>query len=251
MKLYQALGLHQDRRLMVSFVGGGGKTSTLLKLAYELAEEGFKVLITTTTAMYNLEEEIHPLITVLGDHVNTEGKLKGITKERANKIHMEGQYDFILVEADGSKGRPIKAPAQHEPVIPKATQIVVGVIGMDAIGQKISSDYVHRPEILAELTQNFISDDIKQKTNIEQEAIIEQETIVRLVSEPMGLFKDCPTSAKRVLLLNKVIDESLKDFALMIGEEVLRRCMEIDRVLIGAVLEEDPVKVQLCKEPIV
>ena len=154
MRLTTALDLKQNNRKtrMISIVGGGGKTSTLFTLAYELAGEGEKVLITTTTAMYNPTGISNPNIFVLGDHVTAEGKLKGISKEAAERIHTDNEYAYILVEADGSKGRPIKAPAEHEPVIPDTTNILIGVIGMDAFGKEVTEVNVHRPEILSALT---------------------------------------------------------------------------------------------------
>ena len=47
MKLYEAFNI--ARGDVVSLVGAGGKTSTLIALAGELADEGWRVLATTTT----------------------------------------------------------------------------------------------------------------------------------------------------------------------------------------------------------
>lgn len=230
MKISEALGFHQNSSgIMISFAGGGGKTSSVFKLAYELADKEKKILITTTTAMYNPAEIDNPYISVLGDHVTEEGKLRGISKEKADNIYKEGKYDIILVEADGSRGRPIKAPANHEPVIPEATHIMIGVIGMDAFGKAVNSDYVHRPEILAELTGSG------------KDSLIDEELIIKLISNPKGLFKNCPLSSKKILLLNKVLDERMKAAAFRIGYSVLEVCSDIDRVLIGAVQEKEPV----------
>lgn len=231
MKLAEALNLLPNSNgTMISFVGGGGKTSSLFALAYELAEAGKKVLITTTTAMYNPEGVNHPGISVLGDHVTTEGKLKGITKEKADEIYRENCYDFILAEADGSRGRPIKAPAEHEPEVPLSTSILVGVIGMDAFGKTLDSAYVHRPEILA------------KRTGVGFKDTVSEEVMVKLVSNPLGLFKNCPPGAVKILLLNKVLEDRTKETARKIGYKVLETCYYIDRVLLGAVQEEEPVK---------
>lgn len=236
MKLYEAFGLSLNKEgVMISLVGGGGKTSTMFTLAYELACEGKKVLITTTTAIYNPEGVNNPNIFILGDHVTADGKLKGITLEKADAIFKEGFYDFILVEADGSRGRPIKAPADYEPVIPEATSVVVGVIGMDAFGQPMSSSHVHRSEILAKLT----------KTNMDNS--VDEELIVKLVSEPLGLFKNSPPGSRKILLLNKAINTNLEETAHRVGSRVITQCNLIDSVLIGAVLEEKPVKRLLLK----
>lgn len=231
MKLFKALGLDQDtKNHMVSFVGGGGKTSSILTLAKELAGFGRKVLITTTTAMYNIEEPLHPNITVIGECVTDEGKLKGLAIERVNEIYKDENYDVILVEADGAKKRPIKAPAPHEPVIPELTNMVVGVIGMDAYGEKISSPMVHRPEILAELTNSSMDRDINE------------EVLITLIGSTRGLFKSAPNGATKVVLLNKAIGDSLMETSLRVGELVIDKCNNIDCVLIGVVQESEPVK---------
>jgi molybdenum cofactor cytidylyltransferase len=54
----------------------------------------------------------------------------------------------ITVEADGSKMRPVKAPAAHEPVLPAATTHLVPVTGLDAVGAAIDARTVHRPELV-------------------------------------------------------------------------------------------------------
>lgn len=237
MRLYEALGLALNGNgIMISLVGGGGKTSTILTLANELAKEEEKVLITTTTAMYKPKGVDNPNIYVLGDHLTPEGKLKGITLVKADAIYREGSFDYILVEADGSRGKPIKAPAEHEPVIPFSTGVVIGVIGMDALGEMISSSFVHRPEILAELTDANV------------DSTVDEELIVKLVSDAMGLFKNSPPDSRKILLLNKAIGTSLEEAALRIGSRVIALCNYVDRVIIGTVLEENPVKKLLLRK---
>lgn len=230
MKLIEALDLQIRKETVISFVGGGGKTSSLFALAFELAEAGKKVLITTTTAMYPREDVNHPCITILGDHINPEGKLKGILKESIDEFWGQKCYDFILVEADGSRGRPIKAPAEHEPVVPMSTGIYIGVIGIDSIGKPLVSEYVHRPELLAE------------RTGVGLEDHVSESVLLKLISEPLGLFKNCPPQAQKVLLLNKILEEDTKEIGRRIGYQVLETCLEVERVLLGAVQEEEPVK---------
>ena len=47
MKLHKAFNV--ARGDVVSLIGAGGKTSTMVALAHELADEGWRVLVTTTT----------------------------------------------------------------------------------------------------------------------------------------------------------------------------------------------------------
>lgn len=230
MKISEGLELnHESTGMLIAFVGGGGKTSSIMALADELACGGRKVLITTTTAMFNPKGVRHPNIDVLGDHVTVEGKLKGITKERVDAILTEHQYDVILVEADGSRGLPIKAPAEYEPVIPELTSILVGVIGMDSYGRHIDSSVVHRPEIFTLLTGTVNGDKI------------DDNAIIRLISGPQGLFKGCPKGAKKVLLLNKALDDGTRATAERIAVQVIETCTDLHSVLIGAVQDHDPI----------
>ena len=56
-------------------------------------------------------------------------------------------------EADGAAGRFLKAPADHEPVIPAGTTVVVVVAGLKAVGGRIA-DVAHRPERVASLLRS-------------------------------------------------------------------------------------------------
>ncbi len=58
--------------------------------------------------------------------------------------------NYLLVEADGSRGRPLKAHLPHEPVIPPHTDQVLLVAGLSGLGQPIQAA-AHRPEQFAAL----------------------------------------------------------------------------------------------------
>ena len=213
MILYEALNIDvNDKVKVIALVGGGGKTTTMFKLAAELKNIGKRVLITTTTAIYKpsrwqydvliltghkkLEKTLGSIneagITVIGKEINHEGKLLGIAPEAIDELYHEGSYDIIVVEADGSKKRPIKAPAQHEPVIPKATTDVIGVIGLESLGKRISEENVHRPELFIQI----VGAEMQDKINVDM--------LISLVLDGNGLFKNTPIQANKYLLLNKM-----------------------------------------------
>ena len=60
---------------------------------------------------------------------------------------------LIAIEGDGSRRRPVKAPASHEPVIPVCTTHLVPVAGLDGLGLPLDEPYVHRPEQVRTLLQ--------------------------------------------------------------------------------------------------
>lgn len=199
---------------IVAFVGAGGKTSLLLHLARELEAEGRAVLVTTTTHLADPREEgesfasivfrpdlEHPaagrspagpdpvpgVTLVVSRLADGPGKLKGIDPSRVAELREA--WDLVLVEADGSKRLPIKAPAPYEPVVPAGTDVVVGVVGLDALGRPMDERTVHRPERFAAVT------------GCERGAPIGWDHVVALARHPEGLFKG--TRARRVVLLNK------------------------------------------------
>ena len=132
---------------VISFVGGGGKTSLLFRFAKELGERGNRIIVSTSTHMYRPEG-----VPVLDDFdagavssLLEDGQAVCIGKAAENgKITLPdtdfdviGRYcDYLLIEADGAKGMPLKLPATHEPVIPEYTAHVIAVMGLDACGKR-------------------------------------------------------------------------------------------------------------------
>ncbi|HSH36328.1 selenium cofactor biosynthesis protein YqeC [Schnuerera sp.] len=206
MSIYESLELDMGKGEVLSLVGGGGKTTTIFELGKELKALKKKVLITTTTAIYEPGEEDYDYyflgdikyfspkegsITIFGDKVE-KGKLLGITPEKVEKIIEMELFNFLLIEADGAKKKPIKAHASYEPVIPKNTTKTIGIIGLDSLDKKIE-DIVHRPEIFMKITDTKYSD------------IIDEEIIVKYILNSEGIFKD--SQGSKILLLNKACDE--------------------------------------------
>lgn len=230
MRLLEALGERvQEKNSLIAFVGGGGKTSGILCLAKELSQSGKQVLIGTTTAMYPPKPGLLG-VEILNVGITAEGKLQSADEDMIHKQLQSGKYHAILLEADGSKGRAIKGPAQWEPVIPEMTQLVIGVIGMDALGLPITEANVHRPEILAGITQQKLGESV------------DKTTILQLVKSPLGLFFHTPPNAGKVLLLNKV-NERNREAAIEIAMELLLESGEgmAEQVLLASVQEQDPI----------
>jgi probable selenium-dependent hydroxylase accessory protein YqeC len=60
------------------------------------------------------------------------------------------EADHILVEADGSAGRPLKAHRPWEPVIPGCSDLTVCLVGASGIGKPVS-EACHCPDLFASL----------------------------------------------------------------------------------------------------
>ncbi|HQE66752.1 MAG TPA: selenium cofactor biosynthesis protein YqeC [Bacillota bacterium] len=211
--LYSQVNIDKWKKVMICLVGAGGKTSAMFRLAKELSTEGKKVLVTTTTAIYypsesqnaqtviadlllpDLFKSIRSGITVYGRALSKEGKLLGVDPEYLDALFLKGIFDYIIVEGDGSKGRSLKAPGEHEPVIPSLASKVLGLIGLDCVGKKVCPENVHRPEMFCNITGCREGD------------IIDADMIGRLIAHEEGLFKAVPSRAERYVVLNKADGE--------------------------------------------
>jgi probable selenium-dependent hydroxylase accessory protein YqeC len=156
---------------VVAAVGAGGKTSLVYALAAEARRQGLRVLVTTTTHMGTLPEATtgpllvesdgvsdagidsalrdHGRATILGRRVRSD-KLEGLSPDRVDAL--ASRADLVLVEADGARGRSLKAPAPHEPVVPASASVMVVLAALDVLGTPAGGEAVHRPEIVARLT---------------------------------------------------------------------------------------------------
>jgi len=244
MKLFEALDIDLTRKELICFVGAGGKTSSLFRLARELKGCSKSVLVTTTTAIYcpddgDCDEVITGIphstahsrirrgasIVARGSEITSDNKLLGVDRSSITAFHQENLFDYILVEADGSRQRPIKAPADHEPVIPQGTTKTVGVIGLDALGKQIDATAVHRPELLCRQTAKVMG------------AVIDEEVIARLIRAPQGLFKSVPEGSQRYVVLNKVEQSDLQQSARSIIESVRGDFSGIEGFIVANMLE--------------
>lgn len=141
---------------VTALIGGGGKTSLMLALAEELKGRG-SVMICTTTRIYPPEG----ITTLVGANKEIaaaalkENKVICLGEMYGEKLgpsdipmdELADLADYVIAEADGSKGLPLKAHASHEPVIPEGARIIY-VIGADGIGRPVA-EAAHRPELYA------------------------------------------------------------------------------------------------------
>jgi len=179
MPLSKALGV---ARGVTAFVGGGGKTTAIRRLAEELSGWG-RVLLVTTTRIYppDLPTLIDPDPEALQAAFRwyaavAVGSVQGEKLGPPERLEaLCALSDYALIEADGARGLPLKAPAAHEPVIPKNTRLVVAVAGIDGAGRPISE--VHRPELYAALLGKPL------------EALVAPEDIATALCHPDGQKK--------------------------------------------------------------
>ena len=146
----------------ISIVGGGGKTTILHALGKQL--QG-KTILTSTTKMGFDQNRSLPVFFEPEDEIiqnisngNPIMIWKEVQGERAIGVdpslcdHWFRSVDNVVVEADGSRRLPFKAPEEFEPVVPSSSNLMISTIGAEALDQVISS-CCHRPELVAELAE--------------------------------------------------------------------------------------------------
>lgn len=239
MQITQALPL--AKKMTLCCVGAGGKTSLIFALARELAAQNGSILVTTTTAMFHPDHDSPPHTMpynqlVIGDipkgcpgqivvaaqtHDPKTNKLKGYSPVALAKILKGHSFDYILIEADGSKQLPIKAPADHEPVIPGFTDMVIGCIGLDCLGRPMDGQTVHRPKIFSAITKQI------------PEGPIGSDHILSLVAAPRGLFKNTSKNMKKIVFFNKADTTERVQTGRAMARRILKECPGVDDCLIA------------------
>jgi molybdenum cofactor cytidylyltransferase len=228
-----ALGLERAPEL-VAIVGGGGKSSLMFHLAQAL--DG-RVVMTTTTRIFAAQmsqaEEVCTLaeenwrerLDTFGSSLLVVGGVEGdravgVPAELPAEMLARPGVDWVVVEADGSRMRPVKAPASHEPVVPNHTSLLVPVVGIDALTGPIS-EVAHRPEQVSSIT------------GLSREETLTPEALAVLLSSSRGGLKHAPPGARVAVLINKVESASQFDAARQVAHGVIQNS-RIERVAIGA-----------------
>ena len=217
MYLTKALRLGPAPRL--ALVGAGGKTSALFRLGWEFLKAPKNdppprnVFLSATTHMAveqwkfadhhyvvesvedlgALERKIPPgLILFTGPQVEPQRSagLNSAIMDCLREI-ADARATPLFIEADGSRQRPLKAPASHEPVIPTWTDCVVVVAGLSGLGQSLGAEWVHRPELFSELSRLNLGEPI------------DPSALAAVLIHPQGGLKAIPPTAMRAVLLNQ------------------------------------------------
>lgn len=135
----------------ISITGAGGKTTILNYIGKMWADEGKKIMLTTTTHLaknvkYSAEEIIkgplsyngaNSVLYIADDDVNPE-KYKTPGVENIDKLSR--YFDKVIIEADGSAGLSLKYHSEKDPVIIQKNQFTFCVLGLNALGEKIEDN---------------------------------------------------------------------------------------------------------------
>ncbi|GJQ51428.1 MAG: hypothetical protein HKUEN02_02750 [Anaerolineaceae bacterium] len=208
MILTLAQALRANQTDCIAFIGSGGKTTALFQLARQWKPP---VIVTATSHLGAWQiplADMHIVANSQSDLPNLEKDLNGIVlitsgakDDKFQPVNHEVitslrkfclQHSIpLLIEADGSRQKPLKGWAEHEPPIPDFVEHVVTVVGLSGLGKPLTEEYVHRPEIFAELS------------GAEVGQIIESNSLTRVLLHDQSSLKNTPPHARRTVLLNQ------------------------------------------------
>lgn len=193
----------------IAFTGSGGKTTTLFQLAHTLP--GI-VWVTTTTHLgvqqaqladqhyiIDAPEELNsPLllskkVCLVTGLMTIDYRLHAPEERVLESMHIltKEKNLYLLVEADGARLLPLKAPAEHEPSIPEWCNVVLVFVGLSGEGKPLTAEWVHRPERYAELSGLAMGETITT------------QAMVTCLLHPHGGMKGIPPGARKIAVLNQ------------------------------------------------
>ncbi|RLB93287.1 MAG: putative selenium-dependent hydroxylase accessory protein YqeC [Deltaproteobacteria bacterium] len=237
---------------MISIIGAGGKTSLMFRLAKELADSGKSVLTTTTTKIFmpgpsqspftiidsSIEEIIKKSASRLKQFLHfsagkkydpATGKLIGFAPDNIDQLCRAGLFDWIIVEADGARQKPIKATASHEPVVPKDTTHLILVTGLDALGKPLNETHVHRATLFS------------QNTGLPLEEIMDKRAMAACIAIEIKKAGNLCRPLSNFVFLNKADNSDTISLGQKIAE-LLKTNKSIHRIITASLVDAFPVK---------
>jgi probable selenium-dependent hydroxylase accessory protein YqeC len=237
---------------VISIIGAGGKTSLMFCLAKELSRAGKKVLTTTTTKIFFPDKALSPETVMASSapdliekskaslrrhshfsagrhHDLVSGKLEGFSPEILDALWQAGLFDWIMVEADGSRQKPLKATDVHEPVIPSSTTCLVLVAGLDSLGLPLDEAHVHRASIFS------------KNTGLGLGQIVDEPAIAASIAMELEKAAGFCAALDHVLVLNKADTPAKIESGLCIAG-LLKANPGLTQVLITSLRDEPCIK---------
>jgi molybdenum cofactor cytidylyltransferase len=236
----------------IAFTGAGGKSGALRRLAGE-ASPDIPVLLTTTTHLGLEQADLavsHIVLTeqpdmgrvreelgrtgsllVTGRHMEDESRWTSPGEANLTLLHDLAQQAgaVLVIEADGARGKGLKAPADHEPLVPNFTNTLVPVVGASVFGSPLTADWVHRPEVVARVLGE------------PQEVDLTPERVARLIGSSDGGLKGRPAGAEVRVLINQVDDSARRESALDCARRLLSTS-DVNSVILASLSDTEPVQ---------
>jgi molybdenum cofactor cytidylyltransferase len=245
MKLYEAFEITPGD--VVAIIGAGGKTSLLAALGYEMAEDGWRVLATTTMGMDEHLLELMPAVfSTASDRIEIsralseqrfvflyksikDGVVQGVPREELPLWLDTIDSDVWLVEADRANAALLKSPFEDEPGIPPDTTLIIPVASISALNHTLSDEQIYNPEAIC-ARYGFASDTLIKAAWIAQ--------VLR--DEALGL-KDVPENARLIAFLNQTPPKGYFRGRARLIAKLMMRSNRFHGIVLGAVRGIQPV----------
>lgn len=216
---------------LVSVVGAGGKKTTLYALAARLE----RAIVTSTVRIPIFDPHVTSVIETRDplpalSKIDADDFPVGIVpdQERSNRYlgyspetvsEIGRAHDGpVLVKADGARTRGLKAPNAREPQIPSGSDVVIPIASAHVVGRPLTDDWVHRPELVAELTALSPGD------------AITTQAVATVLASPDGGLKNVPTEATPIPMISQVDTADDEAAAREIGDRILEMA-DVPRVV--------------------
>ena len=235
--------LRVDSTSKVAFVGAGGKTTAMFRLAREMAP----ALVTASTHLAQEQLSLadqHFVATNLQELKQLEDNLDqgvclvtGVLRDDGRTIGLSGELmaflrDLadrkglaLLIEADGSRQRPLKAPAEHEPRIPEFVDLVVIVAGLSGIGQPLLDWNVHRAGRFSKVA------------GLPQGDEVTLNALAKVLLNEKGGLQGMPSHAHRKVIINQADTPELAAAGGRLAKELLSA---YDAVVLASLQSTNP-----------
>ena len=191
-----------------AFVGAGGKTTAMRRLARELAP----VMVCSARAMppgdcaaadrhcalrggalASAMERCAGVTLVTGPFDAAAGLWEGLARPQLDELHETALRlgMSFLVEAEGAAQRPLKAPENDELSVPAGVKTAFVVAGLSGLGRALDAESTWGPDRFAELSGLPIG------------GAITGDALARVLAHHAGRLEGMPAGARRVALLNQ------------------------------------------------
>ncbi len=182
------------------------------------------IIVARAKDVERLAGQIEGVILITGGE-GPDNRLLPVEKDVLDALYdLSNRLSFsLLIEADGSRQRPLKAPAPYEPVIPSWVDGVVVVAGLSGLGQPLGEAVVHRPELFALLSRLEMGDPITA------------DALSSVLVNPDGGLKGIPEGASKSVLLSQVEDHWRELSGIRIANQVIPY---FNRVIISSLKDQ-------------
>lgn len=220
----------------IAVVGAGGKTTLCRLLASALGAQQRRVILSTTTKIFpppliqgqkrlifnppdhsrmlRQQQEItlaglKECFVVSAGWKSSQGKLSGPPDPFWSGL--EEAWDHRILEADGSRGLPIKAWAPYEPVFPEKTDLTLVLGGLSALDKPLNQ-VCHRYE------------EVCRRWKIAETSPVTEDLLLQLWFDDLNLSQRLPPKTPVLWLLNQadafVTNQSKADRLLKFQEQL-------------------------------